>query len=114
MIDLTISTEKPTSLAEVISAFRRASKMDMAGVLKVADDELVSSDYNGSPYSAIIDAPSCMELNPQVNFRQCVLDMRSLLTLLQFFKIMAWYDNEWGYSNRLLDLTTHVHAQEAV
>ncbi|KAJ6027562.1 hypothetical protein N7499_001018 [Penicillium canescens] len=96
MIDLTISTEKPTSLAEVISAFRRASKMDMAGVLKVADDELVSSDYNGSPYSAIIDAPSCMELNPQ------------------FFKIMAWYDNEWGYSNRLLDLTTHVHAQEAV
>ena len=37
-----------------------------------------------------------------------------LLIILQFFKIMAWYDNEWGYSNRLLDLTTHVHAQEAV
>ncbi|CAG7973501.1 unnamed protein product [Penicillium olsonii] len=95
MIDLTISTEKPTSLAEVIAAFRRAAKLDMAGVLKVSDEELVSSDYNGSPYSAIIDAPSCMELNPQ------------------FFKIMAWYDNEWGYSNRLLDLTTHVHALEA-
>ncbi|CAG7979364.1 unnamed protein product [Penicillium salamii] len=95
MIDLTISTEKPTSLAEVIAAFRRSAKSDMAGVLKVSDEELVSSDYNGSPYSAIIDAPSCMELNPQ------------------FFKIMAWYDNEWGYSNRLLDLTTHVHALEA-
>ncbi|KAJ5335125.1 hypothetical protein N7541_004957 [Penicillium brevicompactum] len=95
MIDLTISTEKPTSLAEVIAAFRRSAKLDMAGVLKVSDEELVSSDYNGSSYSAIIDAPSCMELNPQ------------------FFKIMAWYDNEWGYSNRLLDLTTHVHAQEA-
>lgn len=66
MIDLTVSTEKPTSLAEVIAAFRRSAKLDMAGVLKVADEELVSSDYNGSPYSAIIDAPSCMDLNPQV------------------------------------------------
>jgi glyceraldehyde 3-phosphate dehydrogenase len=66
MIDLTICTKKPTSLAEVIATFRRSSKLEMAGVLKVADEELVSSDYNGSPYSAIIDAPSCMELNPQV------------------------------------------------
>ncbi|KAJ5670718.1 uncharacterized protein N7477_006081 [Penicillium maclennaniae] len=94
MIDLTISTDKPTSLSEIISAFRVASKSSMVGVLKVTDEELVSTDYNGSPYSAIIDAPACTELNPQ------------------FFKIMAWYDNEWGYSNRLLDLTTHVHAQE--
>ncbi|KAJ5167745.1 Glyceraldehyde-3-phosphate dehydrogenase 1 [Penicillium canariense] len=95
MIDLTISTEKPTSLAEILSAFRVSAKSDMAGVLRVTDEELVSSDYNGSPYSAIIDAPACAELNPQ------------------FFKIMAWYDNEWGYSNRLLDLTTLVHGQEA-
>lgn len=95
MIDLTISTEKPTSLAEILAAFRRAAKSSMVGVLRVTDEELVSSDYNGSPYSAIIDAPACAELNPQ------------------FFKIMAWYDNEWGYSNRLLDLTTLVHAQEA-
>lgn len=95
MIDLTISTAKPTSLQEIISAFRLASKSNMAGVLRVTDEELVSQDYNGSPYSAIIDAPACTELNPQ------------------FFKIMAWYDNEWGYSNRLLDLTTHVHALEA-
>ncbi|KAJ5916171.1 Glyceraldehyde/Erythrose phosphate dehydrogenase family [Penicillium tannophilum] len=95
MIDLTVSTEKPTSLAEIISTFRLAAKSDMAGVLRVTDEQLVSSDYNGSPYSAIIDAPACAELNPQ------------------FFKIMAWYDNEWGYSNRLLDLTTLVHAREA-
>ncbi|EPS29638.1 hypothetical protein PDE_04588 [Penicillium oxalicum 114-2] len=95
MIDLTISTEKPTSLQEILSAFRLAAKSHMAGVLRVTDEELVSADYNGSPYSAVIDAPSCMELNPQ------------------FFKIMAWYDNEWGYSNRLLDLTTLVHAKEA-
>ncbi|KAJ5887541.1 Glyceraldehyde-3-phosphate dehydrogenase 1 [Penicillium taxi] len=94
MIDLTICTETPTSLAEILSAFRKASKSELAGVLKVTDEELVSSDYNGSPYSAIIDAPACAELNPQ------------------FFKIMAWYDNEWGYSSRLLDLTTLVHFKE--
>ncbi|KAJ5155298.1 Glyceraldehyde-3-phosphate dehydrogenase 1 [Penicillium capsulatum] len=96
MIDLTISTEKPTSLPEILAAFRRAAKSSMSGVLWVTDEELVSSDYNGSPHSAIIDAPACAELNPQ------------------FFKIMAWYDNEWGYSNRLLDLTTLVHGQEVV
>lgn len=66
MIDLTVSTDKPTSLAEIMSAFRRASKSNMAGVLRVTDEELVSSDYNGSSYSAIIDAPACAELNPQV------------------------------------------------
>lgn len=66
MIDLTVSTDKPTSLAEIMSKFRLAAKSDMAGVLRVTDEELVSSDYNGSPYSAIIDAPACAELNPQV------------------------------------------------
>ncbi|KAF7182015.1 hypothetical protein CNMCM7691_001403 [Aspergillus felis] len=94
MIDLTISTEKPTSLAEILAVFRRAAKSELAGVLAVTDEELVSSDYLGNPHSAIIDAPACLELNPQ------------------FFKIMAWYDNEWGYSNRLLDLTKHVASQE--
>lgn len=68
MIDLTISTEKPTSLQEIISAFRVAAKSDMAGILRVTDEELVSADYNGSPYSAVIDAPACAELNPQVRF----------------------------------------------
>lgn len=66
MIDLTISTEKPTSLAEILSAFRVAAKSNMAGILRVTDEELVSADYNGSPYSAVIDAPACAELNPQV------------------------------------------------
>ena len=66
MIDLTISTDKPTSLAEILATFRLAAKSHMAGILKVTDEELVSSDYNGSSYSAIIDAPACAELNPQV------------------------------------------------
>jgi glyceraldehyde 3-phosphate dehydrogenase len=68
MIDLTVCTAQPTSLSEILAAFRRAAKLDMAGVLKVTDEELVSSDYNGSSYSAVIDAPACAELNPQVRF----------------------------------------------
>ncbi|KAB8072369.1 hypothetical protein BDV29DRAFT_196935 [Aspergillus leporis] len=94
MIDLTVSTQQPTSMAEIMTAFRRAAKSDLAGVLHVTDEELVSSDYKGNSNSAIVDAAACTELNPQ------------------FFKIMAWYDNEWGYSNRLLDLTAHVASQE--
>jgi glyceraldehyde 3-phosphate dehydrogenase len=94
MIDLTVSTETPTSLAEILAAFRRAAKTELTGVLSVTEEELVSSDYLGNPHSAIVDAAACSELNPQ------------------FFKIMAWYDNEWGYSNRLLDLTAHVGREE--
>ena len=55
MIDLTVSTEKATSLAEITAAFRRASKSGLQGVLSVTDEELVSSDYNGDPHSAIVD-----------------------------------------------------------
>lgn len=110
MIDLTVSTEKPTSLAEILGAFRRAAKSELAGVLAVSDEELVSSDYLGNPHSAIIDAPACLELNPQVS--NCLMLSCSNAKYVQFFKIMAWYDNEWGYSNRLLDLAKHVASQE--
>lgn len=94
LIDLTINTAQPTSLAEILATFRRAAKTDLAGVLSVSDEQLVSSDYKGECCSAVIDAAACNELNPQ------------------FFKIIAWYDNEWGYSNRLLDLAVLVHSQE--
>ena len=94
MIDLTVSTETPTSLAEILAAFRRAAKNELAGVLSVSDEVLVSSDYLGDSHSAIVDAAACSELNPT------------------FFKIMAWYDNEWGYSSRLLDLTRHIAHNE--
>ncbi|KAL4733613.1 hypothetical protein BDV11DRAFT_213622 [Aspergillus similis] len=94
LIDLTVSTETPTSLAEILAAFRRAAKNELAGVLSVSDEVLVSSDYLGDSHSAIVDAAACSELNPT------------------FFKIMAWYDNEWGYSSRLLDLTRHIAHKE--
>ncbi|KAL4809816.1 hypothetical protein BDV18DRAFT_166570 [Aspergillus unguis] len=91
MIDLTVNTETPTSLENVLGAFRRAAKAELKGVLKVSDEELVSSDYAGDSHSAIVDAAACQELNPT------------------FFKILAWYDNEWGYSSRLLDLTRFIN-----
>ncbi|PYH49444.1 type I glyceraldehyde-3-phosphate dehydrogenase [Aspergillus saccharolyticus JOP 1030-1] len=94
LIDLTINTAQPTSLAEILAVFRRAAKTELAGVLSVSDEQLVSSDYKGESCSAVIDAAACNELNPQ------------------FFKIIAWYDNEWGYSNRLLDLAVLIHSQE--
>ncbi|KAL4955802.1 hypothetical protein BDW69DRAFT_107997 [Aspergillus filifer] len=94
MIDLTVTTEEPTSLPSILAAFRRAAKSDLVGILSVSDEELVSSDYLGDGHSAIVDGPACMELNER------------------FFKIMAWYDNEWGYSSRLLDLTGHIAANE--
>ncbi|KAL4962736.1 type I glyceraldehyde-3-phosphate dehydrogenase [Aspergillus stella-maris] len=94
MIDLTVTTEAPTSLPSILAAFRRAAKSDLAGILSVSDEELVSRDYLGDGHSAIVDGPASMELNER------------------FFKIMAWYDNEWGYSSRLLDLTGHIAANE--
>lgn len=112
MIDLTVSTEKPTSLAEVLAVFRRAAKGELVGVLAVSEEELVSSDYLGNPHSAIIDAPACLELNPQVSDLSAISSHVAMLSFVQFFKIMAWYDNEWGYSNRLLDLARHVASQE--
>ncbi|PYH88169.1 glyceraldehyde 3-phosphate dehydrogenase [Aspergillus ellipticus CBS 707.79] len=95
MIDLTINTVQPTSLPEILASFRRAAKTDLAGVLSVTDDQLVSSDFRGSRSSAVVDASAGMELNSR------------------FFKIIAWYDNEWGYSNRLLDLAVMVDGCEA-
>lgn len=70
LIDLTVSTVQPTRLSAILDTFRQAAKLDMAGIVTVADEELVSSDYLGSPYSAIIDAPSCVTLNSRV---RCVV-----------------------------------------
>ncbi|KAJ0114744.1 hypothetical protein J7T55_004485 [Diaporthe amygdali] len=93
MVDLTVATSRPSSLSEVLDIFVRASNGTMAGVLSVSDQELVSSDLLGSSFSTIVDSNACLELNPQ------------------FYKIIAWYDNEWGYSSRLLDLVSMIHCK---
>lgn len=86
LVDLTAELDGRPTLDELVAAFRRAADGRLAGILKVTDEELVSSDFLGDPHSAIVDLPLLQ-----------VVDDR-------LFRIVAWYDNEWGYANRLADL----------
>ncbi len=87
IVDLTIEAERATTAEEVKAAFRdRADSGELHGILAYSEDPIVSSDIVGSPYSAIFDAP----LTSVVDDTQV--------------KVIAWYDNEWGYSNRLVEL----------
>lgn len=95
MVDLTVATARETSLAQLMDAFRAAARDEMAGVLSVEDEELVSCDFLGHSSSAIIDAKASKELNGK------------------FFKIVAWYDNEWAYSCRLLDMLAFMAAHDS-
>ncbi len=93
VVDLTVKTEKPTSLAEIKAAMKKASETYLSGVLGYTEDEVASSDFIHDSLSSIFDAGSSIELNPT------------------FFKLVSWYDNEWGYSNRVVDLTKKIAAQ---
>ena len=90
VVDFTADVSRPTTVGEVNEAFRRAAAGPMDGILGVSEDPLVSSDFRGDSRSAIIDAASTMVIGG---------------TML---KIVAWYDNEWGYSCRLADLAAYV------
>src|SRR3954449_9998083 len=91
LIDLTIETERPTSVEEVNAAFaERADRGPLAGILAYSEDPIVSSDIVKSPYSAIFDAP-----------------LTSVIDGTQV-KVVAWYDNEWGYANRLVELAARL------
>jgi glyceraldehyde 3-phosphate dehydrogenase len=95
--DLTIETERSTSVAEVNELFReRADTGGLEGILRYSEEPLVSSDIVRSTYSAIFDAP--------------------LTTVVDgtLVKVVAWYDNEWGYSNRLVELAQRVLMPAAV
>ena len=95
LVDLTVETARPTSVEEVNELFRaRADSGALRGILRYSEAPLVSSDIVKSPYSAIFDAP----LTTVVDGTQV--------------KVVAWYDNEWGYSNRLVELATSVLVPE--
>jgi len=85
-VDLTFKTEKATSLKEINAALKKASETYMKGILGYTEDEVVSTDFIHDATSSIYDAGSSIELNAN------------------FFKLVSWYDNEWGYSNRVVDL----------
>lgn len=86
VIDLTFRTSKDTSLAEINAAMKKASETYLKGVLNYTEDQVVSSDFIHDSASSTYDANASIELNSR------------------FFKVVAWYDNEWGYSNRMADL----------
>ena len=93
LVDLTVEVERPTSVEEVNAVFaERADRGELAGILRYSEEPLVSSDIVKSPYSAIFDAPLTT-----------VIDGTQV-------KVVAWYDNEWGYSNRLVELAQRVLA----
>ncbi len=89
-VDLTFKTEKATSIKEINAALRKASESYLKGILGVTTDEVVSSDFIHDARSSIYDEGSSIELNAN------------------FFKLVSWYDNEWGYSNRVVDLVKYM------
>jgi len=86
IVDLALVTEKPVSKDAIHAAMKRAAEGPMKGILQYCDAPLVSGDFIGNPYSSIFDA----------TLTQCMGD--------KFAKVFSWYDNEWGFSNRMIDL----------
>jgi glyceraldehyde 3-phosphate dehydrogenase len=86
VVDLTFKTQKATSYQAICEVMKQASEGALAGILAYTDEAVVSTDFQGNAHSSIFDADAGMELNAN------------------FFKVVGWYDNEWGYSNRVLDL----------
>jgi glyceraldehyde 3-phosphate dehydrogenase len=90
VVDLTFKTEKATSIKEINAALKKASETYLKGIFGYTEDEVVSSDFIHEKLSSVYDAGSSLELNAN------------------FFKLISWYDNEWGYSNRCVDLLTYM------
>ena len=90
VVDLTVRLSKKTSYEEIKNQMLDASQKDLNGILGYCDDLVVSQDFIGDKRTSIFDANAGMELNSN------------------FFKIISWYDNEFGYSNKLLDLSKHI------
>ncbi|HAC64155.1 MAG TPA: type I glyceraldehyde-3-phosphate dehydrogenase [Cyanothece sp. UBA12306] len=93
-VDLTFKTTKATSYQDICAAMKAAAEGPLKGVLGYTDEDVVSMDFNGDSHSSIFDAKAGMELNSN------------------FFKVVSWYDNEWGYSSRMLDLMKMMAAKE--
>src|SRR5213082_1140971 len=89
-VDLTVRTAKDTTYAEISAAMKKASETYLKGLLEYTEDEVVSTDFIHSQASSIFDQRAGLELNKR------------------FFKLVSWYDNEWGYSNRVADLLKYM------
>merc|ERR1719324_1500168 len=94
VVDLTFTAEKDTSIKEIDEMLKKAADSYMKGVLSYTDEDLVSTDFIHNPHSSIYDSLATCQNNLPGEKR--------------FFKIVSWYDNEWGYSNRVVDLLMHM------
>ena len=90
VVDLTVRLEKAATMEEICAAVKAAAEGPMAGVLEYVDDEVVSSDFRSDAHTSIFDAQAGIALNGN------------------FVKLVAWYDNEWGFSNKMVDLVRHI------
>ncbi|MGA0272991.1 MAG: type I glyceraldehyde-3-phosphate dehydrogenase [Flavobacteriaceae bacterium] len=91
VVDLTVRLQKETSYEEIKKVMKQHADTDMKNILGYTEDNVVSQDFVGDVRTSVFDAGAGMELNPQ------------------FFKIISWYDNECGYSNKLIDLAKHIN-----
>ncbi len=93
LVDLVVTTEKETTVAEVNAALKAAAEGPLKGVLVFCEEPLVSKDFNGNPASSIVDGLTTAVIGGNM------------------VKVMSWYDNEWGYSNRIVDLVDYLIAK---
>ncbi|MBN1209501.1 MAG: type I glyceraldehyde-3-phosphate dehydrogenase [Myxococcaceae bacterium] len=93
LVDLTVVTSKSVTQEAILEAFRKNAEGPLKGILQYSDEQTVSIDYNGNPHSAIFDATNAFVMGDNL------------------VKVMAWYDNEWGFSNRMVDTTKFLAAK---
>ena len=96
VVDLTVRLREEASYDEIMATLRAASEGELAGVLGFTDEAVVSTDFVGDSHSSIVDAQAGIALSGS------------------FVKLVSWYDNEWGYSNRVVDLVHHMAAVDAL
>lgn len=90
VVDLTVNLKKAASYEEICAAMKKASEGELKGILGYTEDQVVSADFLGDARTSIFDAKAGIQLTPT------------------FVKVVSWYDNEWGYSNKVLDLVAHM------
>ena len=95
VVDLTCRLEKPATYEEIKAAVKKASENELKGILDYTEDDVVSSDFLGDPHTSIFDAKAGIALNDN------------------FVKLVSWYDNEWGYSNKVVDLISYISKVDA-
>lgn len=95
VVDLNVTTQKPVSVDSVNAALKEASEGPLRGILAYSDEPLVSSDFKGNTHSSIVDSLETMAIGDHM------------------VKVISWYDNEWGYANRLVELTGMVARRDA-